>query len=109
MRTADEAGLSHDDAVPPNGDDMRDMHEVVDLGADLQQDLDSDRSSLYGVLSGDRAVGVPIVVECQAAFAALRKATKFRWLFQSFGYAYTSASCRTFSGDDDPGHHELIS
>ena len=33
--------------------------------------------------------------ECQAAFAALRSATKFRWLFQSFGYAFASTSCRT--------------
>jgi hypothetical protein len=29
--------------------------------------------------------------ECQAGLAALRNSTKFRWLFQSFGYAYTSA------------------
>jgi hypothetical protein len=47
--------------------------------------IDSDRSSLYEVPISDRAVGVPIIVERQAAFAALPKRPNFRWLFQSFG------------------------
>jgi hypothetical protein len=32
----------------------------------IAEDLDRDRSSLYEVPSSDRAVGVPIIVECQA-------------------------------------------
>ncbi len=76
----------------------------------ISEERDSNRSSLYEVPSSDRAVGVPIIVECQAAFAALRNATKVRWLFQSFGYAYKSAVCRTSTRDDDPVlGHELIS
>ena len=33
MRAAGEAHPSHDDTVPPNDNVVRDMHEVVDLGA----------------------------------------------------------------------------
>ena len=73
----------------------------------ISEDRDSNRSSLYEVPSSDSAVGVPIIVECQAAFAARRNSAGY---FQSFGYAYTSASCRTSTRDDDPGlGHEIVS
>jgi hypothetical protein len=58
-----------------------------DFPGRISEDRDSTRSSLYEVPSSERAVGVSIIV----AFAALRNSTKFRWLFQSLGYAYTSA------------------
>ena len=43
----------------------------------ISEDRDSNRSSLYEVLSSDSAVGVPIIVECQAAFAALRNSAGY--------------------------------
>ena len=41
-----------------------------DFPGRISEDRDSNRSSLYEVPSSDSAVGVPIIVECQAAFAA---------------------------------------
>jgi hypothetical protein len=74
----------------------------------ISEDRDSNKSSLYEVPSSDSAVGVPIIVGCQAAFAALRNSTGY--FPKSFGYAYTSASCRTSTRDDDPGlGHEIVS
>ena len=43
----------------------------------ISEDRDSNRSSLYEVPSSDSAVGVPIIVECQAAFAALRNSAGY--------------------------------
>ena len=74
----------------------------------IAKELDRE-SSLYAMPGSDRAVGVSIIVECQAAFAAPSERDEMSLVFPSFGSAYTSASHRTFSSDDDPGHHELIS
>src|SRR6516225_456259 len=50
VRAAGEADLSHDDAVPPNHNVVRDVHEVVDLGA-LADDGGAERAAV------DRSVG----------------------------------------------------
>jgi hypothetical protein len=74
----------------------------------IAEELDRD-SSLYEVRSSNRGCGVLIIVECHAALAAPPSRDEMPMVFQSFGSAYTIASCRTSSSDDDPGHHELIS
>jgi hypothetical protein len=50
VRAAGEAYLSHDDAVPTNDNVVRDVHEVVDLGA-LAYDGGAERAAV------DRSVG----------------------------------------------------
>ena len=82
---------------------MPSIHFRKDFFCRIAEDLDSDRSSLYEVPSSDRAVGVPIIVKSRLPVLPSETRRNSAGYSKALAIAYTSASCRTSSSDDDPG------